>query len=467
MRYQLPVVLFACVCGLLGCASSAPDAVEGDSDRAARSVSDSVQNGSVRRDSPRSAVQVPMSALRAAYVEGAYEDVVRRARKWLRDSLGTSEKVELSMLLARAEQTRGRHDAAIEVLRRARVTASEQDQSLVAIDRTLGQSYVARHQWPQAASAFRRVLEAQPEDRAARQALAEVYRRSRNWDRGREQYARLVRADSTNGQWWARLGQSALQLSAREEARRHFVKAHRHLPQSASVALSLSRLYRTSGRLDDAQRVVDTTLSYQDGDPRLWRRRADLAFEQNALDTARRAYRQTIATGDSSAAALRRIGLIDVRRQAYARARPFLQRAFQRDSTHTRTTLYLGIVYLKLDSLDRAASYLQRTIEREREGPITRAFEHLGATHSRRQEVSAAVEAYKMALRLQPGRTEVYFRLATVYDEQYEDKAPAARYYRRFLEASSETSLPELRRYAKKRLDMLRPTLHMETDTDP
>jgi len=467
MRYQLPVVLFACACGLLGCASSAPDSVEGQSDRATRSVSDSVQRSSVPPDSAQSEAQVPMAALRAAYVDGAYEEVVRRARHWLQNSLGVSEKVELSMLLARAEQARGRHDAAIGGLRRARVAASEQDQSLVVIDRALGESYVARHRWPQAASAFRRVLEAQPEDRAARQALAEVYRRSRNWDRAREQYRQLVRADSTNGQWWARLGQSALQLNAPEEARRHFVKAHRHLPQSADVALSLSRLYRTTGRRDDAQRVVDTTLTYQAGDPRLWRRRADLAFEQDALDTARKAYRQTIATGDSSATALRRIGLIDVRRQAYARARPFLQRAFQRDSTHTRTTLYLGIVYLKLDSLDRAATFLGRTIEREAQGPITRAFEHLGTTHNRRQEVSAALEAYKTALRLQPERAEVYFRLATVYDEQYNDKAPAARYYRRFLEASSEASLPELRRYAKERLDTLRPTLHMQSSPDP
>ena len=275
-----------------------------------------------------------------------------------------------------------------------------------------------------------------------------------------------MQADSTKGRYWARLAQSALKLNALEDAQQHFARAHRLLPRSADVALSLSRLYRADKQLAAAQRVVDTTLSYRSGDPRLWRRRADLAFEQDALDTARRAYRRTVAVGDSSATALRRIGMIDVRQQEYARGRRFLQKSFRRDSTHARTSLYLGIAHLRLDHLDRATTYLQRTIDKVAEGSITRAFEHLGAAHSQRGEVSGAVEAYKTALRLQPGRVEVYFRLATVYDEHYRDRTPAARYYRRFLEAS-DASLPELRRYANDRLEALRPTLHMQKEDQP
>jgi tetratricopeptide (TPR) repeat protein len=461
MRWIRSGLLFACVFGLVGCASSAPDARQEIPDDESPAATDSVE-----RVSDQAAAQSPAEALRAAYVDGAYEEVVHRARTALDDSLGGSEQIQLNTLLARAEQARGRHDAAIDALRRGRVVASEQDRSVVAIDRALGESYVARRRWPQAASAFRRVLEAKPEDRAARQALAEVYRRSRDWKQARQQYARLVQADSTNGRYWARLAQSALELNALDDAQQHFARAHRLLPRSADVALSLSRLYRAGNQLAAAQRVVDTTLSYRSGDPRLWRRHADLAFEQDDLDTARRAYRRTVTVGDSSATALRRIGIIDVRRQEYARGRRFLQTSFRQDSTHARTTLYLGIVHLRLDHLDRATTYLQRTIDRVADGPITRAFEHLGATHSQHGEVSAAVEAYKTALRLQPGRAEVYFRLATVYDEHYKDKAPAARYYRRFLE-TSDASLPELRRYANDRLDTLRPTLHMQTEGRP
>jgi tetratricopeptide (TPR) repeat protein len=460
-------LFLACVFGIGGCASSSPESMKTSPGRTARPVSDSVRVDSASQEKrPVTPRDERMKALRAAYVDGAYEEVVRRARKRRRDSLDAATTIQVNTLLGRAEQARGRHEAAIEALRTARVAASESGRSLVSLDRALGESYVALYRWPQAASAFRRVLDAEPRDRAARQALADVYRESRQWRKARAQYTRLVRADSSNGQWWARLAQCNLELNQTRRARRHFAEAHRHLPQSADVALSLSRLHRARGQFDAARRVVDTTLSHQPGDPRLWRRQADLAFEQDALDTARRAYSRTIATGDSSATAYRRIGLIDVRRQQYARALSSLRQSLQRDSSHARTTLYLGVAYLKLDSLQRATTYLQRTIDRKVQGPLTRALEQLGTTHSQRGRVADAVRTYKTALRLRPDHAALYFHLATVYDEHYRDKTPAARYYRRFLRVADQPR-PELRRYAESRLDTLRPALHMQESARP
>ena len=457
-------LLLACAWVGAGCVATSPDPTREARPGPVDARPDSTRSVPVDRDTTRrpSGGAGPVQALRAAYREGAYDAVVRRIRSRRRDdSLHSSASQALHVLLGRAEQARGRHAAAIDALNTARRIAEGEGRATTAIDRALGDSHAALYRWPEAASAFERVLGARPDDRAARQALAEVYRRAQRWSKARAQYARLVRADASNGRWWARLGQCNLGLNQTERARRHFGKAHRRVPQSAEVALSLSRLHRAAGHLDAARRVVDTTLTHQSGDPRLWRRRADLAFERENLKRARRAYVRTLATGDSSATVYRRIGLADVRRQQYARALPFLRRSLRRDSSHARTTLYLGVTYLRLDSLRRASRYLQNTVDQEASGPITDALAHQGATYSRRGNVSAALEAYKTARRLRPGRAELDFRLATVYDEHYRDKAPAARYYRRFLRAH-EGGLPELRRYAMSRLKALRPTLHMQ-----
>lgn len=429
---------------------------------------DTGRAGPVARDTTADSFRSVSSirALRAAYTDGAYDSVVQCIRDPDRDSLRASEPKELHVLLGKAEQARGQHGAAIEALRSARRAAEDEGESTVAIDRALGESYAALYQWSDAASAFRRVLETRPDDRSARRALAEVYRRSQNWGKAREEYARLVRIDPSNGRWWARLGHCNLNRNRMQQARRHFTRAHRQFPQSAEVALSLSQLHRAEDDLEAAQRVVDSTLSHQSADPRLWRRRADLAFQQEEFARARQSYKQTLATGDSSATVFRRIGLIDVRHQQYADALPFLRQSLRRDSSHARTTLYLGVAHLRLDSLQQATTYLERTVELEAKGPITKALEHLGALHNQHGDVSGAVRAYKTAVRLRPQRTELYFRLATVYDEHYEDKAPAARYYRRFLEATEEP-LPELRQYAESRLEALRPVLHMQQDRSP
>ena len=456
-------ILLLGVLALMGCAGSGPSGPPSQPTGPMAAPVDSVGEGGVgARDSSTAArSERAIDALRAAYVEGAYDEVVRRAQKWRRSFPDTAAAIQLNTLLGRAEQARGQHPAAIKVLRRARVMAAECGRSLVALDRILAESYVAQYQWPRAASALRRVLEARPSDLAARRALAEVYRQARRWEEARAQYRHLVRTDSTNGKWWARLAQCALELGATDSARRHFQSAHRHLPQSADVALSLSRLHRATGRPAAAQRVVDSTLHHQPGDPRLWRRQADLAFEQDKLGTARRAYARTVATGDSSATVYRRMGIIDVRRGRPTRAFSVLQKSLRRDSTHSRTMLYLGIAALNLDRLQQATTYFRRTVENETRGPISTALERLGQTYDQQRHVGEAVRAYNTALRLRPERAVLYFRLATVYDEHYRDKKPAARYYRRFLRAADSTDT-DLRRYAKSRLETLRPTLHMQ-----
>lgn len=403
-----------------------------------------------------------MAELRAAYLDRAYAEVVRTAREQLNDSaLSASQAGRIYGFLGRAQQARGAHQQAVEALQRARVKTVEAGESVTFLDRALGESYAALYQWGNAESAFQRVLDEDPTDPAIRQALAEVYIRSRDWKAAQEHYTRLVRADSSKGRWWAQLGRCALERNQEERARQSFAEAHRRLPQAPDVALPLSRLYREAGKIREATRVIDTTISHQSSDPRLWRRRADLAFDRGDLETAREAYTRTLALGDSSATIFRRIGLIEVRQEQYEEAVAPLRQAYQRNSRHSRTTLYLGIAYRHLDSLRQASEYLKQTIEQEAGGPITTAYLELAETKDRQANVKAAVRAYKTALRLQPERTEVYFRLAHVYDRHYQEKATAVRYYRRFLRAS-DTTQAELRAYAENRLQTLRPVLHMQ-----
>ena len=462
MKIRLFEFLFAVgMVACAGCASTGPAGTGATSSGAAAST-DSIRD-SARRERSVSGTHTEeaIADLRDAYVSGDYETVVQRAREQLRDSLSTPDRTQVQRLLGRAQQARGRHEQAIEALQAARVKAYENDQSVARIDRALGESYVALYRWPSAASAFRRVLEAQPRDQATRQALAEVYRRSRQWAEAKQQYERLIRRDSSNGKWWARLAKCEVGMGDIGSAISHFSKAHQLLPQSADIALTLSRYYRATMQPASARRVVDTTLTYRSGDARLWRRRADLAFEQNQFERARRSYERAIATGDSSATPYRRIGMIDVRKGRYEQAVTALRQSFQEDSTNTRTTLYLGISYLRTDCLQQASSYLQRTIDKEANGPITEALIQKGNVSKQRREVGAAVQAYKTALRLQPDRTDIYFQLANVYDENYRGKETAARYYRRFLRVSDSTQ-KGLRTYARDRLDALRPTLHMQ-----
>lgn len=450
---------------LVGCASSAPPPHSGPEGRESPLQEDTLQReGDGQSVAAPDTVDDAISALRAAYVDRSYAKVVREAQTLLRDSLSSSQAGRVYALLGRAQQAQGKDEAALEAFRKARVKMSEAGKPVVHVDRSLGESFAALYRWEQAELAFRRVLTEEPGDLATRQALAEVYVRSRDWKAAEKQYTRLVEEDSSNGRWWAHLGRCALERGRSDRAIQSYARAHRLLPQAAEVALPLSRLYREEGREGDAAAVIDTTISHQPGDPWLWRRRADLAFEQNDLNDARRAYRRTLALGDSSATIFRRIGLIEVKQERYAKAVDPLRQSYQRDSRHSRTMLYLGITYRHLDSLRQASHFLEQTIEQETRGPLTTAYAEYAETKDQQAEVRAAIRAYKTALRLQPERSEFHFQLAHLYDRHYREKATAVRYYRRFLRASDSTQ-KELRTYTENRLEALRPILHMQEES--
>ena len=98
-----------------------------------------------------------------------------------------------------------------------------------------------------------------------------------------------------------------------------------------------------------------------------------------------------------------------------------------------------------------------------------RALEALGKAHQldstsvrilqAKGQLRRAIDAYKTALQVQPNRVEIYFHLATLYDDYYRDKTTAARYYHRFLTAADSLETPS-RAYAPRRLEKLRPVLH-------
>lgn len=140
---------------IAGCSASGPAGVGSSSEPRSVRTPDTVrQTASPRAPASGDRKAELLSDLRAAYVDGNYGEVVRRARSLRRDSLRPSEVRRVHTLLGRAEQARGRHEAAIEALRVARVATIEEDESVVHLDRALGESYAALYRWTQAASAL-------------------------------------------------------------------------------------------------------------------------------------------------------------------------------------------------------------------------------------------------------------------------------------------------------------------------
>ncbi|PEN13606.1 hypothetical protein CRI94_09875 [Longibacter salinarum] len=370
----------------------------------------------------------------------------------------TTRYVKWAHLLGRSQQRLGSHPAAISVLEPAYKVSRA-----ASLARLLSESFMQQARYEKARSLYRELHRADSTDRNVRIQLARLAMQGRDWFEAAHHFEALLRADSTNGEWHAHLARCHEAMSKPESALEHLRSAHRLRPQDASIALQLSSRLRSLGALQDAVDVIDRTLDETPADARLWRRRADLSFAQSSLHTAETAYQQTLAYGDSSATVYRRLGIVQAGQARHADALENLNAALQRDSTSARTRLYLGISYRHLDSLDQSARVLREAIAVVADGPITNVYMELAQTENARDRLPASLDAYRMAKRLQPDRSEILFRLAQLYDENYLDKSTAARYYRHFLSATTLPPTDTLVVYAQDRLDALVPILHMQS----
>ena len=487
-RPSLPVVLFiVCILPLsLGCASSQQGASRGGATNASTGASaepsqevdprESTTDASATEAASSQVAGVGSSASRAAHDSSRYDALWRALAQGetARVIDAVEERRAASNLPARwhallgeAYQVQGSHRSAVTAFEASvRISTARGDAPPSSVLRSLAQSYVVQARTEEARSIYRDLLDEAPEDVSLRNQLARLAAQANDWFEAKVHYERLIAADASNGLWQARLGQCYQNLGRTAPALEHLRTAHRLRPQDPAVALQLSALLRATGARQDAASVIETSLNETPTRASLWRRRADLAFERSALDTARSSYEQTLAYGDSSATVYRRLGIVASGQERYADAIPPLKAAYQQDSTSTRTKLYLGIAYREVDRLDIAARYLRGAVQSIAEGTITDAYVQLAQTEDERGNLNAALEAYRMARRLHPDRTELLFRMAQLYDRYYEDKTVAARYYRQFLNTHPPTGDSLLVSYAKTRLNALRPIIHMQVPRD-
>ena len=365
--------------------------------------------------------------VRQAWIDGDIERVIRHAERMTRhDSVEVDPR--WYKLLGRAYQIRGQHARAIPVLERA-----VQSHADISSRRLLATSYAKQSRNEQARDLYRDILASDSTDRHARIHLAQLAMDEFDWLEAQTHYEALVAVDSTNGMWHARLAQCLYRRGKEEIARERMRTAHQLRPQDAEISLTLSAWLRKANQPEAAASAVKTTLDKRPTHPRLWRRRADLAFEQRDLPTAREAYEQTMAYGDTSATVYRRLGLVANGEGRHEDAIQPLTASIRLDSTSSRSHLHLGIAYRETEQLDRSARHLAKAIDLLT-GPIAEAHVHLAETEDARQNLPDALQAYRMAQRLQPSRITLTFRIAQLYDRYYLDKSVAVMYYRRFLE---------------------------------
>jgi tetratricopeptide (TPR) repeat protein len=224
----------------------------------------------------------------------------------------------------------------------------------------------------------RRALELKKDMPLAHFVLGNLYGKAKLWEHAIREFETTLRLEPENDEaryWLAQCYGVSYQQDKKLAIVEKLVKEH---PQVAKYHQSLGASYLYYGRLDEAERHLQTALKLdpKDLDTRLFygRALAEKADSPQRFQQAERELRAVLNTAPQSVDAHAALGVLHFRQGRFARAAEELERATKLGNYEEKTLFFLGQSYLRLGRLPDGKKTLERY---QRVSDQSRTIQHL------------------------------------------------------------------------------------------
>lgn len=185
-----------------------------------------------------------------------------------------------------------------------------------------------------------------------------------------------------------------------------------HYPDAVGGAISLARIYRESGRTDEARTLLEdaaaahpSTLAYVG--------LGEILKEQGRPDEAIAYYRKAEQLDPQSPEPVFGMAILEAGRKNYAEAERLYARTLELNPVFVSARNNLGALYLEQGKLEQAETEYRKAAELD--PTFTDAQYNLGVLAERRGDLPAAIAAYERALTLDPDDPDTMLKLIPLY----------------------------------------------------
>ena len=186
-----------------------------------------------------------------------FENEHAEAEKVLRGVLQRdAENGQALELLSQLLIDEGRAQDAVELLSKAAGASSSPE-----IYELLGDAYSQAKDYPNAESAYRKAVEADPDDAGHRHGLAQALLSQDKYSEALEQYRRLSELEPGTAENYLRMAQLYRRLGKYDQAESSLLRAKQLAPGSLEVVYHEALLYEDQGRYDDAVKVLTDAIA--------------------------------------------------------------------------------------------------------------------------------------------------------------------------------------------------------------
>jgi tetratricopeptide (TPR) repeat protein len=306
----------------------------------------------------------------------------------------------------------------------------------------------------EAESYYRRILELDSMEVAARFSLAGINQEKGNFKKAGDYYKQILAVDSNNFSVYSKLSDMIEASEGLLFATPYLAKANSLNPKDGDIAYTYSKVLKSAKQFKQAEAVLDTAIASDTTNMFLLRGKAELAYAQEKWPVVILIVNRLISLGEENAFLHKMLGEAYYSVKKYTMAIEILTGLEESLQQSESSLYYIGMSYKALSNYPKAIEYFNKTLK---EGISPNAAEYyalIGDSHQKRNLMKPALASFQKSLFFETKPMTIY-SMATIYDEKLNDKRTALMYYKRYLEAKPPKDHENYIEYSKYRIAQL------------
>lgn len=241
--------------------------------------------------------------------------------------------------------------------------------------------------------------------------------------------------DSLNLNYLSHLGDNYFDIDSIELAISYYDKILKQNPNDQSTAKKLASLYLKTKKYAKCVEVCDTILDSDSSNVKFIKYKGMANFNNGNFLDAEACFTFLNNSGDSSKFVLKHLGISEFHNSKFKKSREHLIDAFKLDSNDYETCFFMGKGYLNSPTPEKGIYFYNRVDSLLQADPliISTLYAEKQSIYSSINKYEEALNCYMLAYKYNP-KPEYLFFIASMYQNNLDDKKNAYKYYNLFLE---------------------------------
>ncbi len=289
--------------------------------------------------------------------------------------------------------------------------------------------------------------------------LAKTYAIQNKYQKSLEIYQELNKLDSLNPHILKQIGSLKKKKQDFIGSLASYLKAHELNPKDLSVLTHIIQLYYQMTGYQQALEIANKGLNTYPGNSLMLKKKAQVLIGLEWYDNALSILKDLKNRKQLSSIENKQLGICYMQTKQYEQAIKAFADCGEIYEKDPMINFYNGVCFARLEQQEKSITYLENAIFYVT-SPIEASMHlYLAKSYVSTRQFKKAIASYKMHLELDDQNPDVYYEIATTYEEFGDNKDKALIYYTKFIQKSTDKG-DDKYSYAKSRILRIKENIH-------